>query len=286
MPCPILVKRVLRSMPGGAETRLALCSNGNHYVVKCANNRQGPNTLANEVLAAELLKALSLPTVPWRSARYLPKYFPSAVCPFHHSGCSLHFASEFIRPSNGGSLYSFLPSTFAHRVVNRSDFIGALVFDVWAGSADTRQALFVEDLKSKSFKAVFIDNGHLFGGPHWKFDSRPGMAPCLDLAMYSDLNSEAVETWIARIETTIPVILPSLVKTVTSEWYKGNIALLTDTLLARAESLRRLVWEEVRNLEMRCTSFRGPYGSSPRTNILSRGIQQHGLAARHHLIRA
>lgn len=284
MSCSISVKHVLRSMPGGAETRLALCSNGNHYVVKCANNRQGPNTLANEMLGAELLKALSLPTVPWRFAKYRPRYFPSAVCPFHHLSCPLHFASEFITPSNGGRLYNFLPSAFVHRVVNRTDFIGALVFDVWAGSADARQAVFVEDRESGTFNAVFIDNGHLFGGPYWKFGSRPGTALCLDLAIYPDLSSEAIEAWIARIETTIPLILPSLVKSVRSEWYKGDIASLTDTLLRRAEWLRGLVWRETRTLEMRCTSFRGSHGSSPRTNILPPGIQRHGLAARHDLV--
>ena len=173
-------------MPGGAETRLALCGNRVHYVVKCANNRQGPNTLANEVLGAELMKALRLPTAPWRTARYFPKYSPWAVCPFHHSGCDLHFASELIRPSDEGRLYSFLPTAFVHRVINRPDFTGALIFDIWAGSSDVRQALFVEAPRTGSFSAVFIDNGHLFGGPNWKFEMRPGIALCLDRTMYSE----------------------------------------------------------------------------------------------------
>jgi hypothetical protein len=124
-----------------------------------------------------------------------------------------------------------------------------MVFDVWAGSADVRQAVYVEDFRSRTFRAVFIDNGHLFGGPKWRFDSRPGTGLCLERDVYAGLfDSAAIAVWIARIEATIPRILPDLVKSVPSEWYKGSIAHLRDALLRRAESLKSLFWDEMMRL--------------------------------------
>ena len=271
MQQPLLVERVLRRMPGSAGAQLALCDNKMRYIIKCANNLQGPNVLANEFIGTMLMNALTLPTAEWR----LAKYSSSAGFPCNNSECDLHFASELLKPSSEGRLYSFLPSCFVSRIENRPDFIGALVFDIWAGSTDVRQPIFVEDHKSRTFKAVFIDNGHLFGGPHWKFTLRPGIAICLDLSVYTDLfDPELIEAWIARIETTVPNILHGLVSTVPSQWYKGDAGRLQDTLLSRAESLRHLFWEEIRNLKgpLR-NSFRGSHGTSRRTQILPGGCE-------------
>ena len=271
MQQPILVEQVLRRMPGSAGAQLALCDNKMRYVIKCTNNLQGPNVLANEFLGVALMNALALPTAEWRIA----KYSLSAACPCDHSECDLHFASELLKPSSEGRLYSYLPSSFVSRIENRPDFIGVLVFDIWAGSTDIRQAIYVEDHESRTFKAVFIDNGHLFGGPRWEFTLRPGIAICLDLSVYTDLfDPELIEAWIARIETIVPHILPGLVGTVPSQWYKGDAGHLQDTLLSRAESLRRLFWEEIRNLKgpLR-NSFRGSYGTSRGSQILPGGCE-------------
>jgi hypothetical protein len=270
VPQPILVERVLRSMPGSAGALLALCDD-KHYVIKCAKNPQGPNVLANELIGSALMDAFALPAARSLYARYSP----SARCPFDHSENDLHFASELLRPSSEGRSYSFLPSSFVSRISNRPDFIGALVFDIWAGSTDVRQAIYIEDVKSRTFKAVFIDNGHLFGGPHWEFTLRPGIAICLDLNVYTDLfDPGLIETWIARIETTAPQILSGLMSAVPDQWYKGNTDRLQDTLLLRAGSLRDLFWQEISNLKgSHRTAFRGIYGSSHDTEILPGGCE-------------
>lgn len=271
MQQPISVEWVLRSLPGSSLAQLALCDDKNSYVIKCGNNSEGSNTLANEVIADLLMNALNLPTAQWRIATYSS----SAACPFHHSKCDLHFASELLKPSSNGRLYSFLPGSFVPRIENRPDFIGALVFDIWAGSTDVRQAVYVEDHKNRTFKAVFIDNGHLFGGPHWKFTLRPGTAICLDYTVYNDLlDPEVIEAWIARIETIVPSILPGIMRAVPRQWYKGNAVALQDTLLSRAESLRALFWEEIMNLKGPLRrSFRGIYGTLPDTQILPGGCE-------------
>jgi len=275
----IVVSRTLRTIAGGAKGRLSLCDDGIHYVINCPNNPRGPNVLANEFIGSVLLHALDLPTAQWRPVRY-----PSTLrCVFefdgrsrlHDSKCDLHFASELLRPSFEGRLYSYLPSSFVQRIENRRDFLGALVFDIWAGSTDIRRATYVEDYTKRTFKAVFIDNGHLFGGENWEFTLRPGVAICLERNLYADLiDSVTIDAWITRIETIIPQMLPSLLNSVPTQWYNGDIARLQDTLHYRAESLRSLFWEEIRNLkEPFSRSLRGIYGSAFDAQILRGGAK-------------
>jgi hypothetical protein len=246
----LLVEEVLRDMPGGAQTQLARCSDGAPYVVKCPGNPQGPNVLANEFIGASLLGAIGLPTGEWKFARYSPAHKCSFV--YKHGTrvlgpkCGLHFASRMLEPSSEGRLYSYLPDRFIGRLKNRPDFLGALVFDIFTGSLDARQAVYVEDHRSRTFKAVFIDNGHICGGPCWDF-SVSGKSPrCLQRTIYSEaIDLAGVEGWIARIEATIPDLLPSVLGAVPKQWYKGDIACLQDTLCSRAASLRSVVWDEI-----------------------------------------
>ena len=128
-------------------------------------------------------------------------------------------------------------------------FLGAFVFDVWAGSTDVRQAVYVENQDTKTFRAVFMDNGHLFGGPHWKFSLKAETVIGLEKCVYASLfNPEAVEPWIFQIETKASELLPSLMKTVPPQWYKGDIGCLREILLLRARSLRSLFWDQIANL--------------------------------------
>ncbi len=237
-------------MPGGAQTHLALCDDGLLYVIKCPNNPQGPNVLANEFIGSSLLSAIGLPTAKWRFARYPPKH----NCSFnyrHGTGivlprCRLHFASRVLTPSSKGRLYSYLPDLFIDRVENRSAFLGAMVFDIFAGSLDTRQAVYVEDHIKRTFKAVFIDNGHLFGGPSWNFDVPGKSALCLQRTIYPEvLDLASIEGWITQIETKIPELLPSILRAVPKQWYKGEIACLRERLNGRAASLRGIFWDEM-----------------------------------------
>jgi hypothetical protein len=270
----IVAERILRTMPGGTQSRLALCNDGIQYVIKCPNNPQGPNVLANEFIAARLMSAVGLPVPPSRMVRYNLDH--KCVFELDHQevfevlACDLHFASELVNPAPGGKLYSFLPSSFIPRVENRDMFLGAYVFDIWAGSTDVRQAVYVENRDTKAFRAVLIDNGHLFGGPHWKFSLKAGTAICLEKDVYANLfDPETIETWIFQIETKVSELLPDLLKTVPSQWYKGDIGRLREILLIRARSLRSLFWDEIANLrEPLRSSFRGIYETSHDAPVL------------------
>jgi len=270
---------------------MALCD-GRPFVIKCYDNLQGPNVLANEFIGTELMRAVGLPTPPWRFARVssatkcdlAPDDGPYSK---EHNKCGLHFGSQVPNPSSQGRLYSFLPSSFVPRVQNRTDFIGALVFDVWSGSQDPRQAIYVEDHRTRTFKAVFIDQGHLFGGPYWLFDGPVGGSLCLDHTVYQGLiDASLVKDWIARLGTIVPPLLSAVVKAVPLYWYNGDASELKDTLLRRIQRLGDLVEQELDTVKALKPNRYALYAEPPRATdpiLRKRTAGSRGSAAPSHL---
>ncbi len=58
---PVVVTQYVRNLRGGSQPILARASDGFLYVVKFANNLQGPNLLFNESAGSELYLACGLP---------------------------------------------------------------------------------------------------------------------------------------------------------------------------------------------------------------------------------
>ena len=90
----------------------------------------------------------------------------------------LCFGSVFLG-SNQNRIYELLPGNYFSRVTNIEDFWLAWLLDVCASHADNRQALFPSGLKGTLY-AVFIDHGHMFGGPNGD------LHPCFGKSRYLD----------------------------------------------------------------------------------------------------
>jgi hypothetical protein len=271
----LLVHRIVRDLPGGSRPVLTVCEN-RQFVVKCPQNPQGPNTLANEVLASELMQAIGLPTPKWE----IVTYKSSPVCIMmrevagSYDSCHLHFASTVPLVSNETRLYSFLPGPFTPLLQNRMDFVGALIFDIWTGSTDSRQALYTESENGLGFEATFVDHGHCFGGPFWKFDGRPGASLCRNRQVYADaLTPGVINHWISQIRALLPSRLDGAFQRIPEEWYKGNLEELKRCLLHRLDFLDKMVWDELQSLDLVLRpGLRGPYGNRAHTadGVLSR----------------
>jgi hypothetical protein len=242
----------IRKMRGGSQPALIRCDDGKLYVVKFFNNLQGPSVLANEVLGNELLRTFDLPTPQWK-AIFLSNNFVKEKAGMYfetHSGNSsiesgLHFGSEFLGGVKTGQVYEWLPSGFRNRITNPDDFLGIHVFDVWANHCDHRQSLFTTDDGNASFRAVFVDNGHLFGGPDWKLTSRPGESLSLDTGFHpSEWPEDAVEKWIVRLETKISSSLCDIISNVPRYWYSDDINSVVESLVQRMSILRPLLAAE------------------------------------------
>lgn len=170
------VRRHIRGLRGGSQPILAEASDGNVYVVKFLDNLQGPHVLFNESMGTELYRACGLHTSPWEVLRVTnsfidrnPSCWLETPAGMRRPAAGLCFGSRYLG-GNGGELFEVLPGGYFHRVMNGADFWLAWVVDVCANHTDIRQAIFCEE-PSRYLEAVFIDFGHMFGGP--KGDANP-----------------------------------------------------------------------------------------------------------------
>src|SRR5882757_8922873 len=248
----------IRKMRGGSQPALIRCDDGKLYVIKFFNNPQGPNVLANEVLGNELLNVLNLPTPQWKmvfiSRSFIKKNiemtFETALGHFSiESG--LHFGSEFLGDEKTGCVYEWLPNALCGRVINSKDLLGMHVFDVWTNHCDHRQSLYASGDGNATFLTIFIDNGHLFGGPKWGRKSKLCESLSLDKRFHpNESPAEDVENWITRFETECSSSLFDIIQHVPRFWYRGDINQVAESLVLRLGMLRALFSEELKRKRM------------------------------------
>jgi len=202
---PVLLRFVCR-LRGGSQPILAEASDGLRYVVKFANQPQGPNLLFNESIGTELYRRAHLTVPAWRPLRITESF----VC--QNQSCWLETPDGFEPPQTGlcfgschlGSnhirLYELLSGRGYLRVRNRNDFWIAWLLDVCAFHADNRQAVFCQGLDGK-YCGAFIDQGHMFGGPKGEKDMSFAAPAYLDRRIYPSINFEPMEKYSRSITT-------------------------------------------------------------------------------------
>lgn len=187
--------RFIRKLRGSSQPILVGASDGRKYVIKFPNNLQGPNVLCNEALGTELYSAIGLPVPAWAPITISERFIAA------NPECRLEGPHGWVEPEAGlcfgsaligdsvGSPLEILPGTFWARLSNRSDFWLAWIVDLCADHWDNRQAVFLQDCGVLS--AVFIDHGHMFGGPDGRHKT-PLLGPRhLDHRVYTSLDKEA-----------------------------------------------------------------------------------------------
>lgn len=145
------------------------------------------------MLAAQLAVMLGLP-VPTTVVVELPPelseelYFetPSGRQPIRPG---LHLGSRVVVTSLEGRSYEFLPQGLRPLLRNRDDLVGIQLFDLWTCNRDTRQFLCWKYSRDKKYTVTFIDNGHCFGGPEWRFNS-------LEFANTTVVEPTTTEAWL------------------------------------------------------------------------------------------
>jgi hypothetical protein len=242
--------KYIRNMRGGSQSILVQANDGKYYVVKMTGNPQGANTLANEYLGSLIAKSVGLP-VAEGGGIYLSDSFIDSYPDMwfylqserRRPDKGLHFASLLVGQTSGHERPTeYISPSRIHMITNRDAFLGMYILDVWANHQDHRQAILRRASNDCTQEVVFIDHGHMFGGPEWNFQERPGIAFHLELAVYSDLwQDEQIASWISRFRTVLPEMLSSLSPVVPSQWYKGEFSHLMCVLNDRLASLTELV---------------------------------------------
>ncbi len=194
--CPWL-KRFIRNLPGTAQPILAEASDGHLYVVKLPCMHQSPNLLFNEAAGTELYRAFNLPVPDWSPLIATDSFLdqnPSCSAQAGNlrprSAQILCFGSRFLG-EDGSRLLEILPGAFFNRVTNRTDFWLAWLLDICSRHADNRQAIFREDIH-RTLNVLFIDHGHMFGGPKGEQRVHFEASQYLDWRIYPSTSSRII----------------------------------------------------------------------------------------------
>lgn len=204
----VTATKFVRQMRGGTQSCLLQASNGNFYVVKLLGNPQGSKVLFHEALGTELMRDLGFPVPDWVPIEISDEFiddtpeiwFEASRTGHQRPPAGTHFASKFLAVHSAETIYEILPRNWFGQVKNREAFVGALLFDLWAGQIDNRQAIFTRNPEDRSLKAVFIDQGGLFenveGSPLHKLTR----ARYMDPTIYTGLDIDSiVRIWESRI---------------------------------------------------------------------------------------
>jgi hypothetical protein len=245
--------RLIRKMRGGAQAHLLECDDGHFYVVKFRNNPQHKRILVNEWLASSLLAYLQISTPEIALVNMSAEFL--STCPGVHIQLGtkrlavetgLHFGSQYRGSPVERRTYDFVPHALLEKVVNRSEFLGALVLDKWTGNADARQVIFNRPGIQRrhvgerpcGFSASMIDQGYAFGGPQWRFLDSPLQGLYWRAEVYRNVRSwDDFQPWLDRVVHFPEGVLDKARMQIPPEWTLGDEAAL-DALLEKLMSRR------------------------------------------------
>jgi hypothetical protein len=247
-------------MRGGAQAHLIETNVGTFYVVKLLNNPQHSRILINEWVAHALLRRVGL-AVPESARVMLSDSFLEA-----NPSLSVSLRNRVDRPASGyhwGSRYPGSPLSVSPRdsipdshfrfVVNRADFVGALVCDQWMANADARQAVFIPADRAHVGRLVslFIDNGHVFTGADWVLRTSPLHGLYRQPIVYEEVMGwNDFEPWIEAITAIESSTIHSAFESIPCEWRRRSdesaLKLLCSQLDRRRSRLAHLI-EDLRD---------------------------------------
>ncbi len=265
---PVIARRLIRKMRGGAQAHLLECDDGHYYVVKFRNNPQHRRVLVNEWIASVFLNYLQIST-PEIAMVNLSAEFVAGNSDLHIQLGSRrqavdpgwHFGSRYPGDPTKVMVYDFIPDSLLDTVANRNEFLGALVFDKWIGNADARQSIFFrarlrqwspqwgEQPQKLGFVAHMMDHGYVFDGPHWTFTDSPLQGLYFRPSVYSKVASfDDFHPWLDRVIHFPEEVVDQAQKQIPPEWLEGDEALL-ETLLGKLMTRRKRVPDLIRDCQ-------------------------------------
>jgi hypothetical protein len=243
----------VRKMRGGAQAHLQECDDGHFYVVKFQNNPQHLRILVNEWLASSLLAHLQISTPQIAlvniSSEFLARN-PDVHMETHTRRLAVepgqHFGSRYPGNPSEAMVYDFVPDVLLENVVNRREFLGALVLDKWTGNVDARQAIFSRARHGpKGFSVSMIDQGFAFGGPDWKFRDSSPQGLYFRPNVYRNVRSwNDFQPWLDQVVHFPEEVLDKVRRQIPPEWILGDEAALEallEKLMSRCKRVPDLV---------------------------------------------
>lgn len=261
---PVRARKLIRKMRGGAQAHLIEGDDAAFYVVKFTNNPQHRRILINEWLAAAFLRYLQIHVPDTALIELTPEFISASPDLYLSIGPrrepilrGLHFGSRMAVHPERVAVFDFLPDKLLHKIENRADFFGALVFDKWVANADSRQAVFFRarakawtPLKGEAparigFFAQMIDHGFAFNGPHWEFQDSPIQGLYFRTTVYDEVRSlDSFQPWLDMIENFPTEVVDAAWKEIPRDWIaedENALEALLEKLLERRPRVAALI---------------------------------------------
>ena len=264
LPMPILARRHIKKMRGGAQSHLLEGDDGCFYVVKFLNNPQHRRILVNELVCSVFLRYLQISCPEIGLIEVTPEFLSANPQVSHEMGsqsvavnAGRHFGSKYPGDPANLAVYDFLPDVLLQKVNNLSDYKGCLVFDKWVGNADARQSIFfrarlrewtmrepAHSLKL-GFVALMIDHGFAFNGPHWDFPDSPIQGLYTRKLVYEGVRSlDDFQPWLDQVMHFPEDVIDQAYKQMPPDWITGDteeFERLLERLLRRRKRLPDLI---------------------------------------------
>jgi len=266
---PVKALRLIRKLRGGAQSHLIECADGRFYAVKFRNNPQHRRILVNEWISAVFLKYLQITTPETAIVDLSPEFLeknPDVHIQLGSRKVAIepgwHFGSAYQGDPDRVAVYDFIPDLLLDKVVNLADFLGVLVFDKWAGNADSRQSIFYrarlkqwvsggdEYLTRTGFVANMMDHGYVFDGPHWTFADSPLQGLYFRPIVYEKVRSwNDFQPWLDRVVHFPEEVVDDALKQLPPQWLAGDeeaLEKLLTKLMARRKRVPSLIEDSTR----------------------------------------
>jgi len=266
---PVKALRLIRKLRGGAQSHLIECADGRFYAVKFRNNPQHRRILVNEWISAVFLKYLQITTPETAIVDLSPEFLeknPDVHIQLGSRKVAIepgwHFGSAYPGDPDRVAVYDFIPDLLLDKVVNLADFLGVLVFDKWAGNADSRQSIFYrarlkqwvsggdEYLTRTGFVANMMDHGYVFDGPHWTFADSPLQGLYFRPIVYEKVRSwNDFQPWLDRVVHFPEEVVDDALKQLPPQWLAGDeeaLEKLLTKLMARRKRVPSLIEDSTR----------------------------------------
>jgi hypothetical protein len=239
-------------MRGETQAHLFLGDDGQHYVVKLANNPIGSRTLINEVICSSILHAIGI-RVPQIAYMRIPDELAQlrdvgiiTDCRIDRPASIRHFASALPCDPRYCSIYDFVPKTVASRIENAEDFLGVFVADRWISNIDVRQAVYSRSAEG-CWQATFIDHGYCFGGEQWELYNSPAIRPSAEQRYHlQNATEDGWQRWVEKIRALPDGLLDNIVQQLPAEWMTAADTLALRQLLTVLERRRGFLPDLVR----------------------------------------
>lgn len=248
---PVVLSQLVRTLRGGSNPLLVRASDGLTYVVKFQENPQGAQVLFNEAAGSGLYRCLGLPIARWRPLRLTRAFierYPALWSVADRPSPGLCFGSLHLG-NQDNRVFEILPSVGLKRVRKRDLFWLAWLVDICAQHSDNRQVLFVQH-RDRAYSPVFIDHGHMFGGPRGGTQPHFRASRYLDPRVYPVLDSDLGASLSSLVQSKLRILWHDI-EAIPDEWKSVS------SLQAFADCLQTICTPRL--LNAKCNLLRGAY---------------------------